>query len=199
MKRVRHNKEINWDELKEALAKLSIVNSEELTAAQAQALLDERARKLAEPIKSSWEKVTDDVLEFKLAHETYAIEYKYVFEVSKNLDMKPLPGATKYFRGITNLRGEILSIVDLHYCFSASDAQLPREPIIIVLGTNSMEFGFAVDSVVRTKRLQSEQLFETAANQVNVNNDYVKAVTADGLILIDGERILADERFYLND
>ena len=80
--------------------------------------LEERARNLArEPEAPREERDSLRVLEFDLAYERYAIELSHIREVCPLRDITTIPCTPRFIRGMVNLRGQILTVIDLKAFF----------------------------------------------------------------------------------
>ncbi len=90
----------------------------EADAAGVDALMQQRARELARPLADgAAEGEHIEVLEFILAHERYAIETAWVQEVYPLRQLTPLPGTPAFVLGVVNVRGKIISVMDLRVFF----------------------------------------------------------------------------------
>src|SRR6185312_5009031 len=107
---------IDWQQVRQQLAKAVAATDEayRLSPERARAILEERARLLARiPPAPPAVGESLQVVVFRLGDERYALETQYVREVVRLSDYAPLPGAPAFVLGILNLRGEILSVLDL--------------------------------------------------------------------------------------
>ena len=94
-------------------------------ADETERILRERALALAaEPGETQTLAQSIEVVEFLLAHERYAVESAYVREVYPLENLTPLPCTPAFVLGIVNLRGEIVSVIDLRKSSSTS-----RKPV----------------------------------------------------------------------
>lgn len=162
-------------------------------------LLRERARLLAreiQPEKSA--ELEIELVTFKLAQENYAVESSYVREVYPLKFMTPLPGAPSFVLGLTNLRGEILSIVDLHTFFELPNQGLTDRSRVIVLRSPAMEFGVLADSVTGTLRIAATDLQPALPTLTGIREEYLKGVTGARLIVLDAARLLASPSIVVN-
>ena len=75
------------------------------------------------------------------------ISTKHVIEIINNHSITPLPLVAPYIKGIINLRGQILPVVDLKLRMGQGDAASTNSTCIIVLDINSVSLGILVDSV----------------------------------------------------
>ena len=69
-----------------------------------------------------------EVLRFRLASETYALELAWIGQVRPIVDVAPLPGVPPFIRGVVNVGGRIVSLVDLKITFGLPDTGSPPHP-----------------------------------------------------------------------
>jgi purine-binding chemotaxis protein CheW len=169
------------------------------SAAQAKLVLDERARRLARPPPE--EPGPGEMLElvtFALANERYGIETGFVREIARFLDFTPVPGAGDFLVGVTNLRGEILAVINLRKFFGVSERGLTDLSRLVVLGHNRNEFGILADQVHDIAAVRDDEVLEPLASAPSVGRQYVRGVTKDALIVLAGARLLGDQRLYID-
>jgi purine-binding chemotaxis protein CheW len=163
----------------------------------ARAVLDARAAALARvPAVPPDATDTLELLTFRLADEQYAFEVALVREVHRQPAITPLPGTPKRLLGVTNLRGEIMAVMDLGELFGIPAPQRDGAAWLIVLGRERAEFGVVCDSVQEVLSLRLDALRPAVNLLAGVGRELVRGVTAEALIVLDGERVLADERLY---
>ncbi len=90
-----------------------------------------------------------EIIEFRLAAETYGIEAAFVREVYPLKEFTPLPGVPPFVLGIANVRGQILSIIDLKSFFDLPHKGLGQLNKLIILRDGQMEFGVLADDIAR--------------------------------------------------
>jgi len=91
--------------------------------------------------------VMDQFLAFKLADELFAIEILRVQEIRGITPITPIPNAPHYIRGVMNLRGTIVPVIDLRMRFGLGEAEYNRFTVIIVVRLGSRIIGLVVDAV----------------------------------------------------
>ncbi len=185
----------DWEALRARLAAAAAAAARQDTAPgpeQRRALLLERARRLAqEPPAEVAPAALAEVLEFMLADEHYAVEMAHVHEVHVLRELTPLPGAPAFVLGIVNVRGRILSLVDLLRFFGLPERGLSDMNKIIVLRDGAMRFGVLADQILGVNKLVLAELRQPPAVG-GIRADYLKGITAQRLILFDAGRLLAD-------
>ncbi len=156
-------------------------------------ILKARAMALARPIaREVRAEGRLDVVEFLLAHERYAIESRFVAEVFPFGDLAPLPGTPAFVVGIVNFRGRVLSVLDLKVFFQLPVKGLNDRNRAIVLRSERMEFGILIDALNCTRRIAPDSLQEALPTLSGIREKYLKGVTADAVVVLDGGKLLAD-------
>lgn len=163
------------------------------------AILKTRARALAqEPAAAGTELGLLEIMEFRLAAETYGLASAFVREVQPLKDYTPLPGVPPFVLGLINVRGQILSVVDLKKFFSLPGKSLSELDKVIIIRNDSMEFGLLADAVLGTRLIPPDTLQEAPPTVTGIGAEYLKGVTKEGVIVLDAEKILNDEAIIIN-
>jgi purine-binding chemotaxis protein CheW len=97
-------------------------------------------------------------LAFSLCGEQYAIPLMKVREVIALVDTTPLPQMPSYFKGIMNLRGRIVSVLDLRARFRLNNQECLPESVIIILDVDDADLGVVVDSVDNVLTLNETEI-----------------------------------------
>jgi purine-binding chemotaxis protein CheW len=140
-----------------------------------------------------------EIIEFQLGSENYAIETEFVRELCLLNNFTPLPGLPDFVLGIINLRGQILSIIDLKILLNLPASGLGELNKIIIIQNDKMEFGILADKVIGTYSLNSLLLRQSSKENIpGTTNAYLKTVTSDHLIILDAKALLEDEKIVVN-
>ncbi len=149
---------------------------------------------------------TDDVagtqlelLEFSLAHERYAVESRFITEVHTLHELTPLPGVPAFVRGIVNLRGRILPVLDLKKLFELPEQGLTDLHRIIVVRGHDLELGLLADTVVGLRQVRLESLQPSLPTLTGIRADYLKGVSDERLVVLDLDRVLSDPKIIVHD
>jgi purine-binding chemotaxis protein CheW len=165
-----------------------------------EAILLERARLLArEEIIGFSDETPLEIVEFILAGEHYAVEAAYLREVSPLRSLTPLPGTPPFVLGIINLRGVILSVLDIKKLFGLADKGLSDQAKVLVLSSPEMEFAILADAIVGNSSLLESTLRNDLPTLTGIRRDYLRGLTAEHLVLLDAGRLLADPSLIVND
>ena len=172
---------------------------EPMTQNQA-AILKARARLLAqEPPKAALAGTFLEIIEFRLASETYGIESMFVREIHTLRDFTPLPGVPAFVIGIANIRGQIISVVDLKKFFNLPDKGLGELNKVIIIRNKRMEFGILADAVLGTRSVPLEAIQAPPATVTGIGAEYSKGITGARIIVLDAQKILDDGKMIVNE
>ena len=164
------------------------------------AILRSRAREMAqEPEKQTTDSLITNFLIFDLAGETYGINATFVREVYPLKDYTSLPGVPSYILGILNVRGQILTIVNLKKLFKLPEKGLGELNKVIIIRNHKMEFGIMADSIMGIKTFPYDSIGELPATFTGVGSDYLKGITPENIIILDGEKILGDNKIIIDE
>ena len=138
-----------------------------------------------------------------MAGDSYGLETVQVREVLTAREITPLPCTPPWVSGILNVRGRILTVVDLRPVFGLANDGASATSVLIVRGDapdGSGDVALAVDEVVGV-RVLAESAIEPPHALGGAENSarYVRGVTAEGLALLDAAQILADPRLVVQD
>lgn len=155
-------------------------------------ILQARAKQLAQGAPAPATGSSLELLEFRLAQERYAVETRFVQEVYPLRDLTPLPCAPPFIRGIVNVRGRILTVLDLKRFFDLPEKGLTDLHRVILLRGHGMEIGLLADIALGVRQVATDSLQPTLPTLNGIRAEYLKGVTEEPLIVLDADRILAD-------
>jgi purine-binding chemotaxis protein CheW len=163
-------------------------------------ILEARARLIAGHRIDRNERTGSDLtlVEFSLAPERYAVEEHFVREVLVLKELTPLPGVPAFVAGITNIRGRIVSVLNLKILLGIKTRGITELNRIIILKNNRMEFGILTDAVLGISTVANGLITPSPVNLQGTSAEYVKGITAEGLILLDCERILSAREIIID-
>ncbi|MBI1988570.1 MAG: chemotaxis protein CheW [Betaproteobacteria bacterium] len=193
---------LNWREVQRRLeaARAAMERGWAPDAEEAKRILKARARALArEPAKDEADGDYIEVVEFVLAYEQYAVETRHVREIHPLEHLTPLPCTPAFVLGIVNVRGEILSVIDLRKFFDLPEKGLTDLNKVIVLESGPMVFGILADAVIGAKRIRLAGIQPSLPTLTGVREAYLKGVTAERTVILDAEKLLADETIVVQE
>ncbi|SDK19207.1 chemotaxis protein CheW [Pseudomonas indica] len=183
-----------WTRIRQSLDELErrIESGFALSAEEREQRLLERTREWARRPEQEVPDAFLEVLAFSLGGETYAVESRHVAEVLPLAQYTPLPGTPAYVLGIVNVRGRIVSVLDLRILFELPVSGLADKNFLVVLQDESMEFGLLVDRVLGIQSLEKATLQSGMASLTGVRASYLLGVTPTQWTVLDGARLLGD-------
>lgn len=187
---------VDWSEMRQRLtaAQERIERRWALPPQEKRRILQERARLLArEPEGQRPSAGRLDVVEFLLAYEHYGIESSYVREVYPLRELTALPGTPPFVLGVTNVRGKILSVMDMKRFFDLPAKGLTDLNKIIIVRTDTMELGILADAILGMRVVAREELQSSLPTLTGIRAEYLRGVTRERLVVLDMERMLSDK------
>jgi purine-binding chemotaxis protein CheW len=139
------------------------------------------------------------LLEFRLAQERYAVESRYVQEVHPLKELTPLPCTPPFVVGVVNVRGRIVSVLDLKKILELPEKGLTDLHRVILVRGEDFEVGILADVIVGVRFVLENTLQPSLPTLTGLRAEYLKGVTAERLIILDLKRILADPKIIVND
>lgn len=133
-------------------------------------------------------------LVFTLDGGPYAIPLLQVKEVIANTETTPIPHAPAHFKGIMNLRGLVISVIDLRTKFKMPKSDVRRENAIIILDLPDLCLGVIVDSVDYVHALADKDLSPPPDAETAVAGDYLLGVARQDkrlILILDIARTLS--------
>ncbi|MBC7961449.1 MAG: purine-binding chemotaxis protein CheW [Steroidobacteraceae bacterium] len=192
-------KAMDWDNLRRRLATASMVVSSEPTQEEKQGILRKRAQTLArQPLQEETDGVLD-VLEFLLTYETYAIEMRWVAETYPLKELTPLPGTPTFVAGIINVRGRILSVIDIRKFFDLPEKGLTDLNKVIIVHKGAMEFGILADEILGTRSIPLSEVQPPFPTLTGIREEYLKGVTRKRTAILDGAKLLTDRNLIVHE
>jgi purine-binding chemotaxis protein CheW len=172
----------------------------EVTPEKKRAILRSRAKRLSQEIER---KGTDEeyfeILEFLLAYETYAIETMFIREVYPMTELTPLPCTPAFVFGLINIRGQILTVMDMKKFFDLPEKGITNLNKVIVVRKDAMELGILADEIIGIRNFPVNELQPPLSTMTGIHAEYLKGVTGERLIVLDMERFLSDRRLIVHE
>lgn len=163
-------------------------------------ILIERAKKIAgrKDTENKNSEEIKNIVEFLLIPERYAFESKYVSEVLTLKEITSIPGTPAFVMGVINLRGRIISVINLKVLFNIKEKGLTELNKVIILKNESMEFGIIVDAILANKVLDSNTLKQPPLTLDSFGIECVEGVSNEGLILLNADNLLKSKQIVIS-
>jgi purine-binding chemotaxis protein CheW len=170
------------------------------TPEEKKTILRSRAKKLSQEIeREGADEEYFEVLEFLLAHETYAVETSFVREVYPMTALTPLPCTPAFVFGLINVRGQILTVINMKKFFNLPERGITNLNKIIVVRKDAMELGILADEIIGIRNIPASELQPPLSAMTGIHAEYPKGVTGERLIVLDMERILTDKKLIVQE
>jgi purine-binding chemotaxis protein CheW len=161
-------------------------------------ILRARAQALArEPERGEVARGALEVMEFLLAYERYAVESSYVREVYPLKELTPLPCVAPFVLGIVNIRGQILSIINLKRFFDLPEKGLTDLNKLVIVHDAHMAFGILADAILGVRSIPLKDIQPSLPTLTGIRDAYLKGVTGERLVLLDAGKLLADQKLIV--
>ena len=140
---------------------------------------------------------SDKYVTFKSGNEYFALQIQIVREIIVYQEITQLPESEDYVKGLINLRGKIIPVIDVRTRFRLEEVEYTDRTCIIVINVKGTVVGLIVDRVAEVVEILPENIMDTPTlGEDKAHNKYVFAVGTVGesvKMLVDPERLLKDE------
>lgn len=139
-------------------------------------------------------------LTFVLNKEEYGIEILRVREIIGLMDITNVPQTPGYMKGVINLRGKVIPVIDLRMKFSIQEEEHTQETCVIVVEVNNTQIGIIVDSVSEVVDISRSEIEETPSFGQVINTDSIMGmgkVKEKIIILLDIKEVLSSEELEI--
>lgn len=133
------------------------------------------------------------IVGLRIGRETYGIPIALVREIVRVPDITAVPNAQKYVEGVINLRGKIISVMDLRKRFGESNVENNKKNRIVVVEFEGRTIGLVVNSASEVVKLSASEIAPPSSVFIDGEVDYVTGVAKLGerlIILLDLSKVL---------
>ena len=139
-------------------------------------------------------------LSFTVDNENYCMDILKVKELMGMIKITPLPRTPEFIRGVINLRGQIIPVIDLRLKFGLTYQEYTKRTSIIVVEVSydneNMLMGMVVDSIQEVISIPEDKLSKIPYINARIKSEYIRGIadTPDGMkIVLDVLKVLTDE------
>ena len=143
-----------------------------------------------------------EMLTFRLGTEAYGINILKVQEIRGCDPVTPIAGTPEFIRGVIDLRGVIVPIVDMRMKFGLSDASYEVFTVVIILNVARRVIGIVVDSVSDVVTFEAEQIRPVPEFSAQLDTKFITGLARldeQMIILLDIEHLLSSPEMQLTD
>jgi len=158
--------------------------------------INDAIKAAADPMKRA-EGRAGKYLTFKLAHEEYGLEILKVREIIGLMEITKVPQTPHYIRGVINLRGKVIPIIELRQKFGMETTEDTEQTCIIVVeaisNQGSLMTGIVVDSVSEVLDIVEDQIEDAPAFGAGIDTDFISGIGKikdEVKLLLDIDKVL---------
>ncbi|NLH15471.1 MAG: purine-binding chemotaxis protein CheW [Phycisphaerae bacterium] len=141
-------------------------------------------------------------LTFALSNEEYGLEILKVREIIGYMQITAVPQTPAHVKGVINLRGQVIPVIDLRMKFGMNEAEVTEETCIIVVeitqGDRRFQTGIVVDRVKEVLDIAGENIEDAPQFGSNVDTNFILGmgkINGSVKILLDIDKVLGNEQF----
>jgi len=135
-------------------------------------------------------------LTFQIGKEEYGIEIKHVTEIIGIQNITDLPDMPDYVKGVINLRGKVIPVIDVRLRFSIKEREHDERTCIIVVNMDNTSVGLIVDQVSEVVDIADKEIEPPPRVQKNAGKRFIQGLGKIGSavkILLDVQKLLFEE------
>ena len=143
---------------------------------------------------------TVQYLTFKLSEEVFALDVAKVREILEYTSITKIPQTPEFMRGVINLRGSVVPVIDLRLKFGMSKTEQTVNTCIIVVEVcmdgDTTILGALADSVQEVIEMEPEQIEPAPHIGTNLNTDFIKGMgkhEGNFIMILDIDRVFTNE------
>jgi len=139
-------------------------------------------------------------LTFILGNEVYGIEILKAREIIGLMDITTVPQTPEYMKGVINLRGKVIPVIDLRLKFGMPEEEHTQETCVIVVEVNNTSLGIIVDSVSEVSDINGGEIEDAPSFGHGIDTSFIMAlgkVKDKIIILLDIEAVLSSEELEM--
>ncbi len=163
-----------------------------------QEILQARARRVAQVATSG--NATDwlEALLVRLRGETYALPVESVLAVYEGIPITPLPGTPEFVAGIANVRGHLMTVLNLAAILNAPGEEPSGSRALVVVANGDFSVALCVERADEVSNIDNRELSSKPALSETLRGDYLVGVLPDGVALLDVRAMLDDPALVVN-
>jgi len=157
---------------------------------------------LLKGVKDDTSGMASQYVTFSIGDEYYGVTAMKVHEIIGMTRITPVPNSMGYMKGVINLRGSVVPVVDMRLKFIMDAREFNDQTIIIIVEIRNRLFGMIVDSVSDVIGISEESIQETPHFSSKIETDYISGIADKNerlIIMLDVDRILTDHEIMESD
>jgi purine-binding chemotaxis protein CheW len=157
---------------------------------------------MANPVPTTTAAKPGKYLTVAIDSEVYGIQVLKAREIIRFQKVTPVPQVPAFVKGVINLRGRVIPIIDLRIRFGVKAENTEATCIVVVqvtLGDRTIQVGVVVDSVLEVANLSAEQIEATPDFGVRIDTNYLLGMAKTNgrvLMLLEIDHVIASDDFH---
>jgi purine-binding chemotaxis protein CheW len=146
--------------------------------------------------KEDYQKSVTRYLTFFVEDERYGVDISRIKEIIAPINITHIPKTPLYVKGVINLRGSIIPVVDVRLKFGMQEKEIDMETAIIIYEVNKVSIGFIVDSVEDVLSIDSKNVSDSPSFGSGIDTSFIESVAEvdnDVIMLLNLEKIFEAE------
>ena len=160
-------------------------------------MYDEKGRKIKSDKKENYSLVEEEKEEFTtffIGEERFGVDILLVRDILGLPMITPVPKSMVFIKGVINLRGNIVPVIDLRTKFMIEEREYDAQTVVIVVEVKERSIGMIVDSVSDVVEIDTESIHESPHYSANIQEDFIDRIgrleNDEIVIILDVGRIL---------
>jgi purine-binding chemotaxis protein CheW len=155
--------------------------------------LDKLNQTIADTVNDTEDTLKDMYLTFRLGHEDYGIEIRYVTEIVGMQKITEVPDMPNFVKGVVNLRGQVIPVIDMRLRFHMMQQDYDERTCIVVVNIGGAQVGLVVDTVNEVRNIDEAQVSPPPKAAGADSAQYIQGMGKVGetvVILLEGKKLL---------
>jgi purine-binding chemotaxis protein CheW len=164
-----------------------------------QEILKARAMELSKTVVKPGESSDQQLamVGFYMAPEHYCIESRFLKEVLSLKELTFIPGVPSFIQGIINLRGQVMSLMNLRKFLDLKETGISEQNKIMVVSHKGLEIGILVDRISGMFTVSISEIDQVLINFGGQGKEFIKGVTREGVIVLDCAALLESKKILI--
>lgn len=162
-------------------------------------LLRERALQLAQTKESTGttEKRMGQMIGFQLTPIPFCLDFSLVREVLTLKELTIIPGVPEYIQGIINIRGQVMSLINLRKFLEIRESGLTEQNKVIVVHHQGLELAILVDKIDGVISIDEESIDKALPTFGGHGTEFVRGITREGVVFLDIKMMLESKKILI--
>lgn len=163
-----------------------------------ESILKERARLIAQ--EETFEDVNQkylEVVEFQIGKEKFGVELNFVGKVNAIECLTKIPGLPNFFRGVINVRGEIIPVLDIPKFFGQKEIAISDASKTIIARHEQTVIGILADDVLGVIKIPENELQTNLSSLLGIQSEYLTGVTLSQIAILDLVKLISDKKIIV--